>query len=98
MKNVTVIRGISLILFLLMLTSCGGSPAGNAETTAAAAVTTTEALTTADYLSVIPAVDFGGRSFRIVVNDQPDRPNLHAGELNGEVINDAMVERDHTVE
>ena len=98
MKNVNFFRSVSMMLTLLTLASCGSGSAGSANDTAASQDTTTEAQETTDYLSTIPAVDLGGTPFRIVVNDQADRPNLHAGEMTGEIINDAMVERDRKVE
>ncbi|MBQ2707085.1 MAG: hypothetical protein IJF67_02375, partial [Clostridia bacterium] len=84
MKNVKLFRSVSMMLTLLTLASCGSGSAGSANDTAASQDTTTEAQETTDYLSTIPAVDLGGTPFRIVVNDQADRPNLHAGEMTGE--------------
>lgn len=81
-----------LIAALLLLASCGQSGSGS-ETTMESGGGSSED-TTADYLSTIPDADFGGNPFRILVNSASDRPNVHAGEENGEVINDALYRRD----
>ncbi len=92
-------KAISLILLASILTSCGGGSGTTSETTTAAPSgdTTTLAAETTDYLATLPKVDFGGEDFRMLVHSASDRPNVHAGEINGEVINDAMVERDNKV-
>jgi hypothetical protein len=89
--------GLILISLFLSIASCGsnGDNKGDANTTAA--VSTVEEVTETDYLTNIPVYDFKGSTFRLMVNSQSDRPNLHAGEENGEIINDAMFSRDQQV-
>jgi len=88
-KNLRFSSG--LIAAMLLLASCGQS-GSEPETTTASGTTPEE--TTADYLSTIPDADFGGNPFRILVHSASDRINTHAGEENGEVINDTLYRRD----
>ena len=82
-------RIISVALALLLLSACGSEEETQPDSATAADSSVTAADTTS-YLETMPVHDFGGADFRLLVNSQSDRPNLHAGELNGEVINDAM--------
>lgn len=83
---------------VLLLASCGQSGSETDVTSQDTGAQTSAEQTTADYLSTIEAFDFGGEPFRIVVNSMSDRPNLHEEEHTGEVINDAMVDRDRKIE
>lgn len=91
-------RSFTAVLALMLLVSCGQSPteADTGETKGSESTTSATAVTT-DYLSTISA-DLGGKPFRIIVNSMADRPNLHEEEHTGEVINDAMVDRDRKIE
>ena len=88
-------RILSALIAMLMLASCQAEP-DKAEATSSD-TTVTEAPETTSYLETIQAYDFGGDTIRLMVNSAGDRPNLHAGEENGEIINDAMFNRDRTV-
>ena len=80
-KNLRFSSG--LIAALMLLASCGQSGSvSDPETTTASGTASEE--TTADYLTTIANADFGGNPFRILVNSASDRPNVHAGEENGE--------------
>ncbi len=89
--------GLSLILlFSILLSSCGGAAPAPADESAAPE--STAPAETTDYLETLPAVDFGGRPFRILVYSANDRPGVHAGELTGEIVNDTLFSRDAELE
>ena len=85
-----------LALMLPLCIACGGgeTPGGTAGTTAAetTAEAVTEAVTT-DYLSTLPTADFDGASYVIAAQSTEQRPNLPGEEENGEVLNDALIQR-----
>ena len=91
----------AVLLLIAMLSACGEKPLGNAEGSTALEGGENQAeadIQTEDsYLDTIPEYDFGGGAFRLAVNSQDDRPNVHADEENGEIINDAMIARDRAV-
>lgn len=91
-----------LIAQLLTLASCGG---GTAETTANTNEPTTEAVETAEteLSSDLPARDFEGATFTVYTRSAPGYPQFDAYELvseemNGDVLNDAIYQRNGTVE
>ena len=86
-----------LLALLLLSASCQSSVDDGGQVTSSVPDSDAATEETTSYLETIPVYDFGGADFRLLVNSQSDRPNLHAGELNGEVINDAMYNRDQTV-
>ena len=86
-----------LALMLPLCIACGGeeTPGGTAAGTTAAETTAeavTEAVTT-DYLSTLPTADFDGASYVIAAQSTEQRPNLPGEEENGEVLNDALIQR-----
>lgn len=89
-------RSLALLVLLMMCSACGDQENLTEPTTQASTEVQieTEEVT---YLDEIPVYDLSALSIRLAVNSQDDRPNLHAGEEIGEVINDAMVNRDRTV-
>lgn len=99
MLKLKITAGLLMCAFLL--SSCGGAGAETPEPTDKPSAGTGTAAETAaeagDYLLTLPAFDLGGADLRLAVNSQEDRPNVHAGEENGEIINDAMVSRDRTI-
>ncbi|MBQ8641567.1 MAG: hypothetical protein IJ480_05060 [Clostridia bacterium] len=104
-------RAITILLLLAMLTgslfSCGGSPA---ETTAADTENTSTVTETVpeteetSYLEGLASADYEGADFRMLGRNLlggvtlPTTLNLHTGELNGEVVNDALYNRDLMLE
>lgn len=89
-------RAILLLAVLLMCSACADQDEITPITSESPADSTHETAE-ASYLDEIPVYDLSANSIRLAVNSQDDRPNLHTGEENGEVINDAMVSRDRTV-
>ena len=89
-------RAIALLAILIMCSACAQEDEITPSTSESLANSTyeTEAVS---YLDEIPVYDLSANSIRLAVNSQDDRPNLHTGEENGEVINDAMVNRDRIV-
>lgn len=91
-----------LMAQLLTLTSCGG---GTAETTANTTDTTTESVETAEteLHSDLPARDLEGATFTVYTRSAPGYPQFDAYELvseemNGDVLNDAIYQRNATTE
>ncbi|MCR5264627.1 MAG: extracellular solute-binding protein [Clostridiales bacterium] len=84
------------------LAACGGQAdtAEEPEKTAApeSAAEQTEQETTTDYLSTLPETDMGGRKFTIVAQHTSERFNFPDEEKTGDVVNDAILERDNSVE
>ena len=99
-------RTVSILLLAAMLTSlaaCGGEAASAGDTTAASADTTAAPETTAEIISnALPDKDFGGFEFRILTTDEVGSIRwsfeIDAESLNGEVMNDAVFERNQAVE
>ncbi|MBE6611110.1 MAG: hypothetical protein E7632_01345 [Ruminococcaceae bacterium] len=94
-------RSISLLLAALLLASvsCGDSgTASGSDTTAAD--TTTAAPVDTSRLGELGEQDFGGKTFTILdANDYPDMHiNMPGDEMNGDIINDALFERDGKIE
>ncbi|MCR5264795.1 MAG: hypothetical protein K6D94_13030, partial [Clostridiales bacterium] len=94
-------KAAAVLLLIAMLSACGEEPLGNAEGSTAPEggenQSEADIQTEDSYLDTIPEYDFGGGAFRLAVNSQDDRPNVHADEENGEIINDAMIARDRAV-
>lgn len=60
---------------------------------------TTESAPETDYLDTLPEKDYEGYQFRIIAQSYDQRPNLPLyEEENGEVLNDAIIERNRKVE
>ncbi len=95
-------KAISLILLASIaagLLSCG-SEGAQSESTTAASSDTTEAVTTekaVDTDDELPERKFDGRTFTVITYDQI-LTDVKADEANGDVVNDAVFERNQTVE
>lgn len=103
-KNQKQRMGVLCLLMaqLLTLASCGG---GTAETTANTTDTVTESVETAEteLHSDLPARDFEGDTFTVYTRSAPGYPQFDAYELvseemNGDVLNDAIYQRNATTE
>ena len=87
-----------LLISALLLASCAGTPD---ETTADTADTAVQ--TEAETIDPLAGIDFGGKTLRVSSSiDTSDSTNAHAliagsGELNGEIVNDAVFQRNQTV-
>jgi len=90
-------RYITCLLVMLLLASCGEGSAQPAETTAAE---TTAAPVETSILDELGVKDFAGRTFTILdANDYPaTHINMPGEEMNGDLINDALIERDAKIE
>lgn len=92
-------RTLILLLVMLLLTSCGGTVQ---ETDKEETDTTpeTEVETQADPLAHIPDMSYEGASFTFLVTDTGyfGTQDILREELNGEVINDAVIQRNQLVE
>lgn len=100
-------RYISIMLIFASLlasctaTSCGGQTTGNDETSTCGDTTPAEETTAEpDRLDELGEHDFGGKKFTILdANDHPDwHVNMHGDSLNGDIVNDALYERDLAIE
>lgn len=90
-----------VILASLLLASCGNTvpeetAAGTAEETES--VVTENETETESILTGLPEADYEGYTFTIIGQHTDERPNFHADELTGDNINDALYNRDLTVE
>ncbi len=100
-------RLTALFLALLMIgsavVSCGDSGSGD-NTTETGGTDTVAAVTETEYVDPFAGTDFGGQELRISSSiDESDSTNAHrliagSGELNGEIVNDAVYLRNQTVE
>ena len=98
----TKMRFIPLLLAtLLLISSCNtSSQQSDSVTTAPSTDAVTEAPVeeTVNYLEIIPTYDLEGSDFRIACQTADDRPNIHSGEQNGDIVNDALYLRDMAAE
>ncbi len=92
---------LTLAFASLVTISCGGGNSQQEVTTAATSETTTvaPATTEAGYVE-LPEKDYGGRELVIWYNGNDFEPNIDvaATELNGDVLNDAVFERNQAIE
>lgn len=93
---------LATLLFLFLLTSCGGGEQQDiSDTTTAEAMTTTDTTpvetTRADYPDDLPEKDFGGRDY-IICNTEVKRYEILSEELTGETCNDAVYQRNVKIE
>ena len=97
-------RTLAALLALLMTTaalaSCSDSGNAPAETTAADTTTAAVETTTAEIMPDLPDKDFGGRDFMFLTSGSADTNGVdwesydfYAEAENGDVINDAVYER-----
>lgn len=108
MKSVRIIAAaLALIMLLTAFISCGGESGTAAETTTAAAAQTetaeTEPLDALEQRKLVPdelpAKDFNGRKYRVIHNsDSMTASFLADEEASGDVVKDAVYERNSTVE
>ncbi len=105
MRKHTRLTALFLALLMLVptLASCGDS--GSADTSAeTSGADTVAAVTETEYVDPFAGTDFGGQELRISSSiDEYDSTNAHrliagSGELNGEIVNDAVYLRNQTVE
>ena len=96
-------RGVlSLLLCLTTIAGmagagCGGTKPDTPETTDSIDSDTTPGGTTS-YLDTLPIEDFGGYEFNVVGQNTTSRQNFWLEELEGDIINDAIYQRDAAVE
>ena len=95
MKRFTSAFLILLLAAAPILQSCGSSQTSDS-TTAPDAGTTAPAPET-DYLESLEKKDFGGADFVIYAHEAEAFPNLGSGELNGDVLNDALYNREKDI-
>ncbi len=94
---------ISLLLALLLVgTSCGAGETVS-ETTADTAVTETETEAETEIQGKLPARDFGGETITVYTRSAPNYPQfdsyeITSAELTGDVLNDAIYNRNSNVE
>ena len=88
-----------LILFALILqTAACGSGGQQNDTQADNSSDTTSDAPETNYLDQFKDKNFGGETFNIIAEDYSGHPNIPPEEQTGEVVNDALYERDSTVE
>lgn len=89
-----------MLLVMTMLAGCGKTPAAETETQDHTDTETTVETETADpYRDELPEMDFGGEAVSIAVWNHDDVVGeFHAEELTGEVVNDAVYNRNLAVE
>ncbi len=90
-----------LLATLLLISSCNtSSQQSDSVTTAPSTDAVTEAPVekTVNHLEIIPTYDLDGSDFRIACHTADDRPNIHTGEQNGDIVNDSLYARDMAVE
>ena len=90
-----VISALLMASMLAGLFACGDSTQPE-ETTAQSGETTTEVETTS-YIDTLPKVDYTGQTFTVIGQSYASRQNFYIEELEGEVRNDALHDRDAAV-
>ena len=87
-------------IFLSLAASCANDTAKDRETPESSFVSVgnEEETTTANYLEQLPAEDFDAAEIRIVAYHTPDWANFWMEEVTGDVINDAVRQRDIIIE
>ena len=90
---------VALLIFAAMLAGCGQTPSSGSETTDVTAPSdTTEEVT--EYAYPYPDTGYGGEEFGIL--NMADMYTMHCGilrdELNGDVLNDAVFNRNKLIE
>lgn len=95
--KIRIFAMMAMLLLCSTCTACGAADDKPLDTGGIPDTETAESEAVPDYLDTLPVYDLSGGSIRIAANSQDDRPNLHTGAENGEVINDAMVNRDRII-
>ena len=95
MKKLTSISLLTALL--LQLTACGS--AGTSQTTSDDSSSTDETTTKeTDYIDTLTEKTFDGETLQVIVQHQSSHPNVPPEEQNGERVDDALYNRDKTVE
>ncbi len=95
----TRLTAIFLLATMLATASCGGS--GAAEDTTASGDTpdtTTAEAVEVDYYSTLPDTTYGGKEYRMIGVDYATRRNFPNDEETGDVVNDALYDRNRLIE
>ncbi|MBE6612061.1 MAG: hypothetical protein E7632_06180 [Ruminococcaceae bacterium] len=100
MKNRSISMSLAVLLLASLLASCGEG-ATSTDTTASGGETT--ANVDPSTVCNLPDTNWGGREFRVLGFDDPDRPQFVNFEIwaeaeNGDVVNDAIYRRNTAVE
>lgn len=103
MKNyISILLVFASLLTSCAVISCGGRTSENANTTSSGLEDQSSVETTVEpnRLDELGDRDFGGKKFTILdANDHPDwHVNIHGDSLNGDIVNDALYERDLATE
>jgi hypothetical protein len=92
-----IIFTASVLVCGFTLFSCASQSENENAATDTVQVTETTAAET-EYLDTLPKTNFEGAEFNIIAQHMATRPNFSLGELNGDVLNDALYERERTIE
>ena len=93
-------HAILLLLIAALLTGCGSTPEAGSDTTTSD-TTTADVTTEVTLFSDLPTGDFGGYTFKILGLDNESEATyvqMTAEEMNGEIINDVVFERNRKIE
>jgi len=98
-----ITRLTALLLASITVSSmiaCSDNSAAETDTAAVTDSISTETTAAAetDYLDTLDEADFNGRTFTIIAQNTADRQNFYMEEKDGDLINDAIHERDMAVE
>ncbi|MCR5264103.1 MAG: hypothetical protein K6D94_09535 [Clostridiales bacterium] len=108
-KKLTAIFAAAVLLCSLALSCCGGAPADKAEDKPSAAAAQTDAAgdpedteneASKKLTDGLPDTDLGGWEMRIIAHHDglSDERTIYSQEMNGEVINDIIYQRNHALE
>jgi len=96
MKKLLMLVLVCMMTLAPLITSCAGAADTPFETTAAIATEPTAETTVLS--DELPEIDFGGYEFRMLIrNDKGWIEDMYAEELNGEIMNDAIYQRNASV-
>ena len=99
MKNTIAFIIMVMVLFTFSLSACDGRPENglpDAGTDNGESYVPEETADGDDYISTLPANNYKGKEFRLIIEDAPRHPNV-AEEMIGEAVNDALYERDNRI-
>lgn len=94
MKKSILMTFSAVLALAILLSSCGGGAGGGQGDSTTAAGTTTAPVETS-VIDTLPSADYGGAKFRILGEQMRDY--YFVEELNGEIINDAVFDRNSLV-
>ncbi len=92
---------ILLAGFIMSMSSCSEKQAAEADISETTAGAEAEETADTDFTAELPSADYGGKVFTFLVQDDPCFRHLYdinTDEVNGDNINDAVYERNRTVE